>query len=181
MNKKIFSKKAWVMFALILIISAQPLSVFAANRHRNYPHKREVVVVRGAKYHYYGGKFYRPNIFGLGIAISIPPIGAIVTYLPSGHKRIITNNGVYYYYDDIYYTGCTGGYVVVPAPLINSRVMNVSNIYASQATVTVNIPDSRGGHVPVTLIKYKDGYIGPQGEYYSGNPTIKQLVVLYGR
>jgi hypothetical protein len=47
--------------------------------------------------------------------------------------------------------------------------------------VTVNVPNTNGSFTPVTLIKQKDGYIGPQGEYYPGNPTVDQLKVLYGK
>ena len=48
-------------------------------------------------------------------------------------------------------------------------------------TYTVNVPLRRGGYVPVVLTKYGKGYIGPQGEYYYGFPTVNELKVLYGR
>lgn len=47
--------------------------------------------------------------------------------------------------------------------------------------ITVNVPNSNGSFTPVKLVKYKDGYVGPQGEYYPGNPTVDQLRVLYGK
>ena len=57
-------------------------------------------------------------------------------------------------------------------------------IYAQEVrnsdVVVVNIPTSNGGFTPVKLIKQGSGYIGPQGEYYKGNPTVQQLEVLYG-
>ncbi len=46
--------------------------------------------------------------------------------------------------------------------------------------VIINIPTSNGGFTPVRLTKHGTGYIGPQGEYYEGNPTVRQLEVLYG-
>jgi len=50
----------------------------------------------------------------------------------------------------------------------------------NQDTVVVNIPNSNGSFVPVRLTKHGSGYVGPQGEYYSENPTVEQLEVLYG-
>lgn len=50
-----------------------------------------------------------------------------------------------------------------------------------QDVPAINIPNSRGGYTAVTLKKAGTGYVGPQGEYYSDNPTVEQLKVLYGR
>jgi hypothetical protein len=47
--------------------------------------------------------------------------------------------------------------------------------------VTINVPNSRGGYTLVALVKSQDGYVGPQGEYYQGYPTIEQLKVIYGK
>jgi hypothetical protein len=51
---------------------------------------------------------------------------------------------------------------------------------ASHDTTTMNIPNSKGGFTPVRLAKHNNGYIGPQGEFYNGFPTVNQLEVLYG-
>ena len=51
---------------------------------------------------------------------------------------------------------------------------------ASSDTSTINIPTSKGGFTPVRLVKHKNGYIGPQGEFYSGHPTVAALKALYG-
>ncbi len=52
---------------------------------------------------------------------------------------------------------------------------------AQTNTLTVNVPNSGGGYTPVNLVKKGDGYVGPQGEYYQGNPTVDQLKALYGK
>jgi len=89
----------------------------------------------------------------------------------------------YYYSDDIYYRPGPSGYVVVPAPAA-AAVVTAPNITQPGATsgeaVVINIPNTNGGYTPVQLTKHKEGYVGPQGEYYE-HPTVKQLKVLYGR
>jgi hypothetical protein len=47
-------------------------------------------------------------------------------------------------------------------------------------TVTVYVPNANGRFTPVNLIKAKNGYSGPQGEFYPNHPTIAQLRALYG-
>ncbi|MFA5090006.1 MAG: DUF6515 family protein [Candidatus Omnitrophota bacterium] len=139
------------------------------------------------QYRYRDGRFYRPVFFGLfEILVDVPPIGAIVTVLPLGYRTIVIGGATYYYYNGIYYTVCPSGYVVVPAPVVNPNVIVVSPATTqpqkvSGETVTINVPNSNGSYTPVTLIKQKGGYIGPQGEYYLGHPTIEQLKVLYAK
>ena len=120
------------------------------------------------------------------ILVSAPPIGAIVTVLPFGYRTIVIGEATYYYYGNVYYTVCPSGYVVVSAPAVNSNVVAVPSAVTypqrvSGETVIVNVPNSNGSYTPVTLVKQKDGYVGPQGEFYPGHPTVDQLKVLYGK
>ena len=46
--------------------------------------------------------------------------------------------------------------------------------------LNVEIPNSDGTYTEVKLTKTEGGYNGPQGEFYKGNPTVKQLKILYG-
>jgi hypothetical protein len=73
-------------------------------------------------------------------------------------------------------------YIVVPEDAIEQRPQpaQVQPEVAPSDIVTINVPDSKGGYVAVKLVKTKDGYIGPQGEFYPGRPTIDQLKALYG-
>jgi hypothetical protein len=48
-------------------------------------------------------------------------------------------------------------------------------------SVEINVPNARGGYTPVVLTRCEGGYVGPQGEYYPGNPTLEQLKALYGQ
>ena len=54
------------------------------------------------------------------------------------------------------------------------------NAEATDNTITINIPNSKGGFTPVTLKKTEGGYTGPNNEFYKGNPTVEELKVLYG-
>ncbi len=141
---------------------------------------REVVVVGHQKYHYHDGRFFRPGWFGFEIAVVTPPIGAIVTVLPFGHKTIVIGGATYYYYNNIYYLPYSSGYIIVPQPLVNPVVV-VENRIPYSVTSTINVPNSNGSYTPVTLVKRDNGYIGPQGEYYPDHPTVDQLKALYGK
>ena len=183
MSRKIFAKNIWLVLALSLIFALSSTNAFAWGRESR-PH-HEVVVVGHERYHYRGGRFYRPGWFGFEFAIFSPPIGAVVSFLPVGHRTIVVGGLSYYYYDNIYYRACPSGYLVVPEPVINPNVTYVPPAaqYATPSgqTVTINVPNSNSSYTPVTLVKHNNGYVGPQGEYYFGNPTIDQLKALYGK
>jgi hypothetical protein len=51
---------------------------------------------------------------------------------------------------------------------------------ATADTVIIGVPNSKGGFISVKLTRCANGYIGPEGEFYAGHPTIEQLTVLYG-
>jgi len=150
------------------------------------------------RYHYHSGRLYRPGWF-LGFSIVTPPIGAIVTVLPDDYNIIAHNGVIYYCYDNVYYTNCPSGYIVVSQPqiktvvvqekTINTSTINVQNpkISVKQPqtlsgdTVIINVPNTSDGYTSVILTKYNNGYIGPQKEFYPGCPTVEQLTALYGK
>jgi len=133
-------------------------------------------------------------------------VGAFVPHLPRGCTVVVVGNASYYYHDGTYYRPSSSGYVVVPDPAVNAAptpepvqsqvtsadtaadTRSLSTTNAPQTTpdqsmsdtTVVNIPNSKGGFTPVTLIKRGDGYIGPQGEFYTGHPTVAALKALYG-
>lgn len=61
---------------------------------------------------------------------------------------------------------------LTPAPIAQS---------SSEQTFTVNVPDNKGGYIPVVLKKSGSGYVGPQGEYYSEFPKVSQLQAMYSK
>ncbi len=148
--------------------------------------------------HYYrGGRWYRHGWFGFDVAVSALTIGALVDSLPPRYTTVVVGGVPYYYYDNLYYRSCRGGYVVVPAPVITQPIVVATEVSQPvvvstpapvvqsrpqiSETVTINIPNSRGGYTAIALKKYGNGFIGPQGEYYSENPTVEQLKTLYGK
>jgi hypothetical protein len=128
------------------------------------------------------GRSHDLDFFGLQFAFG-SKIGNIAVRLPMGYQTVIVRGEPYYRYDGAYYKKCQSGYIIVPesdlyydakpAPIINKK--------HTGETVTINVPNSNGSYTPIALVKYNNGYIGPQGEYYPGNPNVEQLRALYGR
>lgn len=145
----------------------------------------------GGPHHYYrDGRWYQHGWFWFDTAVAILAVGALVDNLPPRHTTVVYNGAPYYYADGYYYRPYTsGGYVVVDPPRLAQPVVAAPQaVYAAQPAqvtpasdiVTINIPNARGGYTPVTLRRAGNGYVGPQGEYYSDNPTVDQLKALYG-
>jgi hypothetical protein len=175
--------KFWIIVILTLVFILTVSGLFAFRGRGGYHWHG------GHWYHYYG-----PHWFGFDVAVSALTIGAVVETLPPGYTTFIVGGAPYYCYDSLYYRPIPEGFVVVQPPVIaasngESPVPTVSypppafdeNQARGNEKITINVPNSKGGFTPVTLKKYKNGYIGPQGEYYEGNPTIAQLKVLYGK
>jgi hypothetical protein len=200
-------KKAGLLIGLCLIVVLSASSTSARHgggRFGGYYHGGF-----GGGYHGYAGwGFYRPY-WGVNFSFAAPQIGAVVSYMPEGYRAYVVNGVQYYYCDGFYFRSCPSGYVVVPEPTAVTTVAaavtttsqaqepkTVSNTVAvtpassepaaaasktgSDDGVTINIPNSKGGFTAVKLVKYKDGYKGPQGEYYQDHPTVDQLRALYG-
>jgi len=189
MRKQILKSKVLValVFLLAFTVSYSP-NAFAWGGHGGH-HEH---------YSYRGGHWYRNGWLWGGLATGLV-IGAIVASLPPRHETVYVSGAPYYYYDGIYYKPCSSGYVVVPAPTTYAVPAPVTYVVtapettvvtapavtqpktASGGTIVINIPNASGGYTPVTLTKHKTGYIGPQGEYYEGHPTVEQLRLLYGK
>jgi hypothetical protein len=174
MPKTILKNKLWFII-LCLVLSFSTSNAFAWGGH-------------GGRYHWHGGRWYSPGWFGLDVAVSALAIGAVVEGLPVGYTTVVVGGAPYYCYGGYYFRHYPYGYVVVPAPVVTSNVVYASTPESTPVTVTqpqgktvtINVPNSRGGYTPVTITKHKSGYIGPQGEYYEGHPTVEQLKALYG-
>ncbi|MDD5747232.1 MAG: hypothetical protein PHO30_08225 [Candidatus Omnitrophica bacterium] len=173
------NSRVWFVIALCLMAALISSEAYAwgGGRHSHY---------------YKGDKLYSHRWFWFDAAVAALVIGALVENLPPRHTTVVYSGTPYYYAEGYYYRPYPdGGYIVVapppvtvvtPSPAVISYppVEPQSQSAPDSGTVTVNIPDTKGGYTPVKLKKTANGYIGPQGEYYEQNPTVEQLKVLYG-
>jgi hypothetical protein len=181
MTKKLYSSRIWLVVIFCLIFVLLSTNAFAWDRRGSH---YQVVRVGHDRYRYDDGRFYRPGFFGFGFSFVSSAIGAIVTTLPYGHRTVIVGGSPYYYYDDVYYRPCPSGYVVVSSPVTTPNVVympSAQSVGTDRETVTINVPTSRGGFIAVTLVRYPNGFVGPQGEFYPTLPNAEQLRVRYGR
>ena len=66
------------------------------------------------QYYYDEGVYYQPS--GNGYAVVAPPVGAVVSYLPTGYITVMVGDDTYYYYGGAFYISQGGSFRVVPAP-----------------------------------------------------------------
>jgi len=204
MNKKIFSNKLLVVLICSLIIMAQSADAFARPRRRisrSYSHRRPGRHLRHIRHKKDTNDAVLYGALALGLvgvlattmstSSTCPTVRMVKTVrtvkvLPGGHRTFRVRGQTYYYCDNIYYRACPSGYIVVSPPeaipaamVLSPAVQELQNL-PGQA-VTIHVPNANGSYTPVRLVKQDEGYIGPQGEYYVGNPTVEQLKALYGK
>ncbi len=70
---------------------------------------------------------------------------------------------------------------LAPAPLVVQVPQSIAATDQGSAdgSYTVNIPNGQGGYTPVIIKKAGNGFVGPQGEYYSEFPKVSQLQAMY--
>lgn len=146
--------------------------------YRNLPPGYVSLRIADMLYFYLGGIYYQETPSGYVVVPA--PRGAIVPILPEPYKVIPYQNTNYYYYNNTYYVQQPSGYAVVtpPTQVVSS---NPQSIEAPEKTVVVPVPNPNGSYIPVTLQKYSDGYVGPNGEFYPDYPTIDQLKAMYAK
>lgn len=181
MNKIGLFKKILLLVSLLMIIT-QSTSVFAQGGGPGGRHGGP----RGNPYGP-GDYYWRDGHWWVGDVIAAITLGTIIATLPPRYEAVYVG-GVTYYYDGVYYyQRYPTGYVVVanPTPVVvpATTVVVPASTVSTQGvtTIIINVPNKDGTFTPVTLIKHKDGYLGPQGEYYQDHPTVEQLKVLYGK
>lgn len=147
-----------------------------------------------ARYYYDDGLYY--SRLGTQYVLVSPPIGAVVRSIPSDYRPVIIS-GVKYYEDcGTYYVYTRYGYQVVAPPIefvtaqvaptatvnvIPQHAEVVSSDLESIDSFTVNIKNRNGGYTAVLLKRFNEGFLGPQGEFYSEFPKVAQLNAMYGK
>ena len=112
----------------------------------------------------------------------------------SSYQPVVVNGVTYYLNNGVYYIYTQYGYqaVATPAGVTAPAVQSVPVAQAATTTVfpasdgtddsiTINIPNDKGGFTAVTLKKSGKGFIGPQGEFYADFPKVSQLQTMYGK
>jgi hypothetical protein len=139
----------------------------------NYNNRGSYGSYRGGHFRYYDGRFYSP----------FWTFGTFLPYLPYDYTIVVVGDDTYYYYDGTYFRPYSDGFIVVqePTEVTQPEEPKTPVQQKSSDTMSINVPTSKGDFCAVKLVKHKNGYIGPQGEYYDGHPTVDQLKVLYGK
>jgi len=159
MFEHLFSKKLLVILVAIAMVSltsegfAQPRRRNAVTAHRVPRHGRffvrppvghKPVWVRGVRYRYHRGVFYRKRPFGYIVVRA--PVGAVVAAIPIGFVTFVVGTDSYYYYGGVYYQRVPSGYVVVePPPVAVSVDETPSTIVGESVSVTAPLLNVRSG------------------------------------
>ena len=134
--------------------------------------------------HYYGpyyDPYYYPNYVVVSPSTSYQPVvvNGITYYV---------NNGAYYIYTAYGYQAVTPPVgasqpAVISQPVVTQPTVTVSTpaTVDTQDTFTINVPNDKGGYTAVLLKKSGNGFVGPQGEFYSEFPKVSQLKLMYGK
>jgi hypothetical protein len=126
-------------------------------------------------YPYYADPYYAPGYVVVQSSSFQPVVVNGVTYY--------VNNGVYYLYTQYGYQAVATP-AGVSAPVVQATAATVTAAPASANTddsITLNIPNNKGGYTAVVLKRSGNGFVGPQGEFYSDFPKVSQLQVMYGK
>ena len=148
---------------------------------------------------YYGHPYYGPY-YGSYYDPYYAPGYVLVSSAPT-YQPVLINGVTYYVNNGVYYIYTAYGYQAVTPPATVSEPVVVSPpVVASQPavnqgavtmptpqapviedSVTVNIPNDRGGYTAVILKQSGKGFLGPQGEFYAEFPKVSQLKLMYGK
>ena len=129
--------------------------------------------------YYYGAPYYYGNPYYPGYVVASS----------SSYQPVVINGTTYYVNNGAYYIYTQYGYQAVAAPVTAPGPVVVQNAVATSVpaaagtgdSITVNIPNDKGGSNAVVLKPSGKGYVGPQGEFYSEFPKISQLQLMYGK
>ena len=136
--------------------------------------------------YYYGGPYYHPYYADPYYAPYYANPSYVVT--PSSYQPVVVNGVTYYVNNGVYYIYTQYGYQAVATPAgVSAPVVQSIAVTTAPASVgnddsiSINIPNNKGGYTAVLLKKSGKGYVGPQGEFYSEFPKVSQLQAIYGK
>lgn len=186
---KIILKAAFVLlFVSLLVIRPTPSYAYWHGHGRGYGYVGINLGVWPGSY-YYGYPYYAPYY---PYADPYYPQYAVIS--ASNYQPVIVNGVTYYVNNGVYYIYTQYGYQAVAAP-VGATLPVVQTVTAAAApaiaapatstgiddSFTINVPNNKGGYTAVVLKKSGNGFIGPQGEFYSEFPKVSQLQLMYGK
>jgi len=128
--------------------------------------------------YYYGAPYYYGNPYYPGYVVAAS----------SSYQPVVINGTTYYVNNGAYYIYTQYGYQAVAAPIaapgpvvVQSAVGTSVPAATGTDSITVNVPNDKGGYNAVVLKPSGKGYVGPQGEFYSEFPKVSQLQLMYGK
>jgi len=127
----------------------------------------------GPYYPYYADPYYAPAYTVVASSSYQPVVVNGVTYY--------LNNGVYYIYTQYGYQAVANPVGAAPTVVQPTTVTTVPAGVSTDDSYTINIPNSKGGFNAVIIKRSGNGFLGPQGEFYSDFPKVSQLQVMYGK
>lgn len=184
--------KLMMAFLFLGLLIIRPTTSYAWHGHGHTYVDVELGVWPGP---YYGYPYYNPYY----APYYVEPYYYAPSYVVSStsYQPVVLNGMTYYVNNGVYYLYTQYGYQAVPTPAgaPAQQVAAASTVTAaggpsaivsstaagSEDTVTINIPNSKGGYTAVVLKKSGNGFVGPQGEYYNEFPKVSQLQMMYGK
>ncbi|MBF0504318.1 MAG: hypothetical protein HQL14_04350 [Candidatus Omnitrophica bacterium] len=180
-----------LLFLSLLIVKPTPSYAWHGHDHEHTYIGVNFGLWPGGYYdHYYDPYYVRPY----------SPDYVVVSPSPS-YQPVVINGVTYYVNNGAYYIYTAYGYQAVTPPVVASQpvvvsgpVTTVSPVVTQPAvtlpapvaadtgdTVSVNVPNDKGGYTAVVLKQSGKGFVGPQGEFYSEFPKVSQLKLMYGK
>jgi hypothetical protein len=164
------------------LLFIRPTSSYAWDHGDHFRFGVDLSVPVGGYYYgdpyYYGAPYYADPYYPRYVVAS--PSTSYQPVVVNGVTYYV-NNGAYYIYTQYGYQAVAAP-VGAPGPVVVQSAVGTSVPAATGAdSITVNVPNDKGGYNAVVLKPSGKGYVGPQGEFYSEFPKVSQLQLMYGK
>lgn len=133
-----------------------------------------VVYVNGLPYYYYASTYYTVAPSG-GYVVVSPAVETTTTVVTTPATTVVTTPATTTTTVPAATQQTTSTPVATPAATTTAPAATTTE----SDTFDVQIPNGNGSFTLVRLIRTKDGFLGPQGEFYPDHPTIEQLKARY--
>lgn len=193
------SLKAVFIFLFLSLLIIRPTPSYAWHGHEHGYVGINLGVWPGGYYGPYYGPYYGDPYYAAPGYVLVSP--------STSYQPVVVNGVTYYVNNGVYYIYTAYGYQAVTPPVVASQPVVVSPpVVASQPvvtsqgvviqsavtvptpaaadiedTITVNVPNDKGGYTAVILKPSGKGFVGPQGEFYPEFPKVSQLKLMYGK